>query len=40
MHIYIYTNPSTRAGFDTQSVSLAEFIGYEFRVFLLLDRLS
>ena len=30
-------NPSTRAGYDTRSIFLAEFNRFEFRVFLFLD---
>ena len=34
----IFTNPSTRAGYDTRSIFFkTEFNRFEFRVFLLLD---
>ena len=33
--VYIFTNPSGRAGYDTRSIFWAEFNRFEFRVFLL-----
>ena len=34
-----FTNPSARAGYDTRSIFKAKFNRFEFRVFLLLDKL-
>ena len=36
---FYFFNPSARAGCDTGSIFKAEFYRFEFRVFLLLDRL-
>ena len=33
----LFTNPSTRAGYDTRSIFKRSLTGFEFRVFLLLD---
>ena len=35
----LFTNPSARAGYDTRSIFKAKFNRFEFRVFLLLDKL-
>ena len=35
--IYIFTNPSARAGYDTRSIVKRSLTGFKFRVFLLLD---
>ena len=37
--LIIFTNPSSRAGYDTRSIFKAEFNRFEFRVFCLLDLL-
>ena len=33
----LFTNPSARAGYDTESIFKRSLTGFEFRVFLLLD---
>ena len=37
--VSIFTDPSARAGYDTRSIFKRSLIGFEFRVFLLLDKL-
>ena len=37
--LYVITNPSAQSGYNKYSVFLAGFIRFDFRVFLLVDRL-